>query len=215
MSDNLMPKWTPTQETALALLRGMGADGVAVAEAFARGHRHHVATRLADMFTEHSFIQHPVWEAAIRAVAIEVLVLRGVKRAFGPDAEDEWEQAIDGIVDQWQKESLPCEHVVRYFLDSEVWEWAKGEEGWTSRLWLAIGDACTTDARERAAEAMAICRGDPFVGEAVTEESVNEFFNWWRQRFLERVAMEAAAIEVAHAARRTGRPAEAEGGSPA
>jgi len=135
-------------------------------------------------------LTHELWRAVIRAVAAAV-ISKG--RPDGVPSEHSVEDDAECLIAEWQDTSLPHSATLAlvlgeydYFRDIGL--------SWDEKVSLS-GRACTY-----AADAVGDlhCRLDglPDAQEAVSEESVEDFYVEWRTRFLKRVLREAAVLRA-------------------
>jgi len=135
-------------------------------------------------------LTHELWCAVIRAVATTVLTRI---RAERPSSEQPDDCDPDILVAEWQDASMPYEATLAwvvgeydYFRDIDM--------SWDEKVSLS-GKACGF-VSDVVWDLKDILDFSPDAQDAVTEESVEEFFSEWRSRFLQRVLQEAAAFTV-------------------
>jgi hypothetical protein len=135
------------------------------------------------------FFTHDLWCAVIRTIAAAVVAKTRRER---PSSEQVDDCEPDELITDWQNRSMPTAATL-VFVVGEYDYFYDIDMSWDEKLSLS-GEACgypldvVRDLTDR-------LDGDPDAQDAVTEESVEQFFSEWRTRFLQRVLREATALK--------------------
>lgn len=130
-------------------------------------------------------LAHRLWCAVIR----EVAAAASEQSSLGELDESE----ADNLVREWQDEALPASADLAWVL-GELDYFRDIDLSWNEKVSLS-GEACgypsdvVWDLKERLSEY-------PDAQDAVTEESVEDFFSEWRTRFLLRVLQAAEGLKA-------------------
>jgi hypothetical protein len=136
-------------------------------------------------------LTHDMWCAVIRAVATAVV---SGQRSAGVPSEYSVEDDVECLIAEWQNESVPSSATIsralfdfEYFYDLSM--------AWDEKIALA-GEACGY-ASDAVWDLHGRYWGYAEVKEAITEESVKDFYTAWRTEFLNRVLNEARGLNLA------------------
>ncbi len=137
-------------------------------------------------------LTHELWCAAIRAVAGAILADARAGEASGPELEDD---APDELVESWQEESMPSSATIAEVLGDDLRLYLSDlGVSWDEKVSL-VGEACGS-ALDIADDLHGRLEGLPDAQDAITEETVEDFYAEWRTRFLERVLRETSALRT-------------------
>jgi hypothetical protein len=143
-------------------------------------------------------LRHELWTCVIRAVGRSVVLRR---RNLPPWASvsDSIDEETEHLIMEWQNKTLPIhcdlawvDGIYEYFRDIDM--------SWDEKISFA-GPACGYPSD--AVYGLSCCGGCLswcfyLTPEAITEESVEDFYLEWRSRFLRRVLNEASALTGRH-----------------
>ena len=130
-------------------------------------------------------LAHRLWCAVIREIATAV--------SERSSADDGDESEPDRLAKEWQDEALPVNANLAWVLD-ELDYFREIDLSWDEKLSLS-GESCgyssnvIWDLTGRLSEI-------PDARDAVTEESIEDFYSEWRTRFLRRALQEVEALKA-------------------